>query len=127
MSVKRSCEVLVADDQYICRLVLGKMLESDGHRVTMAASGVECVALCANRAFDYVFIDYRMPEMDGLETARHIRSIARPKRLTTKIYLTSASDPEFLADLILPAQAFHGFVAKPVKRDEVLSLLDAAT
>jgi CheY-like chemotaxis protein len=126
-TVKRPSEVLVADDQYVCRLVLGKMLEKDGHRVTMAENGAQCVALCASGAFDYVFLDYFMPELNGLEAAEQIRSIAKQKNLNTKIYLTSASDPKHLVALGLPTQAFHGVITKPINRDDVLSLLAPAT
>jgi CheY-like chemotaxis protein len=116
--------VLIADDQYICRLVLGKMLKQDGHHVTLAASGIECIDLCRQKAFDYVFIDCFMPEMTGFEAAEHVNSIAQAKRHSTKIYLTSASDPQHLLGLGWPTHNIHGFVAKPVNRTEVLSLLD---
>ncbi|MHC1788096.1 response regulator [Solidesulfovibrio sp.] len=123
--MKRPSNVLVADDNYICRLVLGKMLKNDGHSVTMATNGIECINLCSHMEFDYIFIDYFMPEMNGVEAAAEITSISRQKNLNPKIYLTSAADHNHLAALGMPLQLFNGFVTKPIDKIEVLSLVNS--
>ncbi len=72
---------LVVDDNENARLVLRKMLESMTLQVADVPSGtlaMEAVEQAAARGepFNLVFLDWRMPEMDGIETARRIRKLA---------------------------------------------------
>jgi signal transduction histidine kinase/CheY-like chemotaxis protein len=66
-------EFLVVDDEERMRELLRDILESEGHRVTLAASGHEAVALLGRGMFDAVFTDLGMSGMSGWELARAIR------------------------------------------------------
>jgi two-component system sensor histidine kinase/response regulator len=73
---------LVVDDNENARLVLRNMLESMTLQVADVASGtlaVEAIEQAAARGepFNLVFLDWHMPEMDGIETARRIRKLKR--------------------------------------------------
>jgi PAS domain S-box-containing protein len=65
--------ILVVDDEEPVRETLAEMLVAVNHEVELAASGQEAVQKMRQRAFDFVFTDLAMPEMDGWETARSIR------------------------------------------------------
>jgi len=76
----RGARMLVVDDNGTARSVLADMLARMGFVVDQAASGaaaLECVRQAAGAGRDYavVFLDWRMPGMDGVETARRIREL----------------------------------------------------
>ena len=74
---RRGLEVLVADDAGISRAFLSSVLEDRGHLVTTVSSGHQALEAFKNSMFDVVLMDADMPEMNGLETARAIRSMER--------------------------------------------------
>jgi CheY-like chemotaxis protein len=63
----RTLNVLVVDDEPDVAAVLGEMLESEGHRVHLEASGEAALARIADGDFDVVFTDLRMPGLDGAD------------------------------------------------------------
>ena len=66
--------ILLAEDEAVNRLVNRRVLERLGHEVETAANGNECIELLAESQFDLVFMDLRMPGLNGLEAVSRIRS-----------------------------------------------------
>ena len=83
-----SARVLVAEDNLVNQAVAVGMLESLGCRVDVAANGREAVATLARDAYDLVFMDCQMPEMDGFEATRIIRE--KEKAADGKVKLENA-------------------------------------
>lgn len=73
--------ILVVDDEAPVRETLAEMLVAMNHQVELAGSGQEAVEKLQGNAFDFVFTDLAMPEMDGWETARAVRQIWRNIRI----------------------------------------------
>ena len=63
-------------------LGLQRILEAEGHAVDVTARGEEAVAAASNEKFDLVILDVGLPQMDGFEVLRRLRSSAstRPGR-----------------------------------------------
>jgi PAS domain S-box-containing protein len=114
----RGLHVLAIDDNATNRMVLEKMLQTFGCRAVMAASGAEGLATLrlmeqAGDPFDAVLLDMQMPEMDGEQTARAIRSTALNQQPGI-IVLTSMGqrgDAKRLAQI-----GCDGYLIKPVKQ-----------
>ena len=88
-------KVMVVDDTVHVRRMLRNMLELDGFEVVAeASSGPEAVEVIAAADPDIVVVDYKMPEVDGLETAARLRAL-RPDQVM--ILYTAFVDPELEA------------------------------
>jgi two-component system, sensor histidine kinase and response regulator len=66
--------VLVVDDQAANRDVLSRRLSRQGHTVVTASNGDDALALMRGTAFDLVLLDIMMPDMDGYEVLRRLKS-----------------------------------------------------
>ncbi len=107
-------KVLVVDDQYGIRALLQEVLSRDGYQVYLAASGVEALSIVVSERPDLVFLDMKIPGMDGLEILTNIRK-TEP---SMKVAMMTAYGE---LDLIKEAGALNaiGHFAKPFDIDEV--------
>ncbi|NRR32877.1 response regulator [Oxalobacteraceae bacterium] len=109
---------LVVDDNAAARQVLGEMAQSLGWQADVAASGAEALAAVSRRGsarpYDVVFIDWRMPALDGWETSAQIRQLL-PAGQTPLIVMVTAHDRELLAQRQAQlASVLDGVLVKPV-------------
>ena len=93
-----------------------KLLEREGHRVTVANNGKEAVALWESGRFDLVLMDVQMPEMDGLDATRAIRAREKDKKARTPIIAMTANAMAGDREMCIEA-GMDGYVTKPVKKD----------
>jgi CheY-like chemotaxis protein len=73
--VQRALHVALVEDNDDVRLLMGEVLESWGHQVRQASTGAVGVDLILEQKPDIAFIDIGLPDMDGYELARQIRSV----------------------------------------------------
>jgi len=108
--------ILVVDDDEISREILGETLKADGHEVTTAADGVEAVDVLEKEPIRMVVTDWMMPNMDGLELCRRVRSLPFPYYVYV-IMLTARSETD---DVIQGLSAgADEFLAKPIDAAEL--------
>lgn len=110
--------VLVAEDNAVNQLVIGRMLERLGLKVTMASNGVEAVEAVRSAEHDVVFMDLHMPQLDGFEATRRLRAGG----CETPIYALSADAlPGPRAEAL--ESGMNGFLSKPFDFAEVRQVL----
>ena len=66
--------ILIVDDEASLRQTLARILQRAGFEVTTTATGGEALTLLAQQSFDLVYLDLRMPDMNGLEVLKTIHS-----------------------------------------------------
>jgi signal transduction histidine kinase/DNA-binding response OmpR family regulator len=110
-------EVLVVDDHAGARETLASLLTGLGCRASLAASGRDALQALSRTLPAAVMIDYRMPDMDGIELARRIRSDQRLNGLPLILFsadTNSVAGNQNVADARL---------LKPVRRDDLARTL----
>ena len=107
--------ILIIDDEAAIRDSLKMTLEYDGYDVMQAATGEEGVKLVEREAPDLVFLDIKMPGMDGLEVLQKLRHLVE----VTPIVVISGH-----ADITTAVEATRlgafDFIEKPLERERVL-------
>ncbi|MEO1131907.1 MAG: response regulator [Cyanobacteria bacterium J06639_1] len=114
--------VLVVDDDELLRLVIRDLLEMAGYRVAEVADATAGIEWCRTARPDLVLLDALMPEMDGFDCCRHLRSLFPASELPI-LMLTALSDAG-TADRVAAAGA-TGYVAKPFKTQLLLDRIAA--
>jgi len=116
----RGSRILLAEDNAINREVAVALLSHAGLVVETAENGREAVDKVRSKAYDLVLMDMQMPEMDGLEATRVIRSTAGNKDLP----ILAMTANVFQADRQACMDAgMNDFVGKPIDMEILLSVI----
>jgi len=107
--------ILVAEDNQVNQKIAAAMLGKMGHRVTLAMNGAEAVAKWGEGNFDLIFMDMQMPEMDGLEATRQIRSEEHAKGRHIAIIAMTANAMSGDRERCV-ASGMDDYVSKPISR-----------
>ncbi len=108
----RPMRVLVVDDHDINRRAIQLILQPLGCDIATAADGLAALKICEQSDFDLIFMDVRMPELDGRETTRRLRAGGGPNARVPVIAVTADTSPEDIAACNAAGMTY--FVPKPI-------------
>lgn len=113
--------ILIADDEGVIRLGLREMLKDQGYQVVgEAADGARLLDLVRKLRPDLVFLDIKMPGVDGLQAARALTA----DRAVPVIILTAYADREFVDQA--RAAGVLAYLVKPVREGDLRPAIEVA-
>jgi len=120
MTLGRSLDVLVVDDEVMILSVLSAIIEEFGHSVRVAEDGYAALSAMEELASDLIITDLSMPGMNGFELARRVQT-KHPE--TTLVLMTGHSSEESYKTAMSMDMA--AYLAKPFKASELSAILDS--
>ena len=114
--------VLVVDDVEMNLKVAHNYMKQTGARVDLAHSGEECLRLVRRQAYNIIFLDHMMPQMDGVQTLHAMRRENNPLNEKTPVIALTANaiagaKEQYLKD------GFSDYLSKPIREEELMELL----
>ena len=120
--IGRALDILVVDDEVAIISFLTRFLTSRGHAVVGASDGLHAIRIAEQFTFDVVVCDLHMPEMDGVELIRRMRTL--PSCSGTRYVLSSGDGSESPIMGRAEALGVDGLLAKPYTIDQLVSVVE---
>jgi len=115
-------KILIVDDVPTNLMVAKGLLAPYEAQVDICLSGREAIKHVQQKDYDIVFMDHMMPEMDGLETVEHIRSLENGRFASLSIVALSANAIVGAKEMFLQ-NGFDDFLSKPIDTEKLNSML----
>lgn len=112
-------KILVVDDNEKNRKLFCIILRKSGYEVYEGANGDDAVRLARELLPDLVFLDYRMPVVNGIDAARAIKSDEAMSHIP--VLMVTASAMEGDRERIISQSGCDEFFTKPIDQDEILA------
>lgn len=118
----RALRLLVVEDNAVNQQVALGVLRRLDHTVDVAGDGIEALEAVRQRPYDIIFMDVRMPRMDGLEATRRIRQLSGPAAHTPIVAMTAGAMQGDETGCL--EAGMDGFLAKPIDRRKLYEALE---
>jgi len=113
--------ILVVDDLKSIRLTLGGILEDEGHNVVLAENGYQAIEAARQMPFDVVFMDIKMPGINGVQTFREVKKI-NPQAVV--IMMTAYSVDDLVREAL--EEGAYTVVYKPFDIEHIVNIIESA-
>ena len=117
-----NASVLVVDDNQMNLKLMRALLKRTKIQVDTALSGKECLELTRQKRYHLIFMDHMMPEMDGVETLRVLRSEQKNPNKDTKVAALTANAIAGCREIYL-GYGFDDYLSKPIQADKLDQVL----
>lgn len=112
--VAPTAKILAVDDNRMNLKVLENLLKPYEIQIVSVTSGAKALERIASKDFDFVFLDHMMPEMDGIETLKRIRSTPGTYYRKVPLVALTANSVAGMRQMFLK-EGFNGFLSKPIE------------
>lgn len=116
--------VLLAEDNRVNQMVALAILNKMGCDVTIAKNGKEALNLIQEEAFDAVFMDCQMPEMDGYEASKKIRQLPENHHSRNILIIAFTANAMKDDDKKCKAAGMDDYLSKPIDMDEIKQIFE---
>ena len=113
-------KILIVDDDVLILKLIRTYLE-EYYDVFIVSSGAMAIKFLSKKAADLILLDYKMPNMDGIETLNNIRKL-KGENMPKVFFLTGEQNEETIQEI--KEQHIEGYIMKPVKKDDLLKKLE---
>ena len=114
-------KILVVDDTITNLIVAKELIKKTEIQVTTATSGEKCLELCRNNHYDIIFLDHRMPGMDGIETFSRLKQSENKCSNTPVVMLTANAIGD--ARNYYLSKSFSDFLSKPISSQQLIEVI----
>jgi CheY-like chemotaxis protein len=121
----RSLNVLLAEDNTVNQIIAARLLEREGHKVTVVANGEEVLSVLTAQQFDFILMDVQMPGMSGIEATERIRKAESGTPHHMPVYAMTAHAMAGDRERCLQA-GMDGYISKPIRLEELRRALSEA-
>lgn len=115
-------KVLVVDDTRMNLTVFTALLKDTGLKIDTADSGFQALELVKQKKYDVIFLDQRMPEMDGIETLQRMKALPENKNQETPVIMLTANAVAGAREQFLAA-GFDDYLPKPINGSHLEKML----
>jgi DNA-binding NtrC family response regulator len=119
MKPESSLKILIVDDEIVVRDTLTAMMKHFGHATDCASDGLSAQEIMRQHEYDVVFLDIRMPGLDGITLLKWCRE----KDLSSQVIIMTGHGEEKTREEALQYGAF-AFLNKPFKLNEINELIN---
>jgi len=117
--MEKRANILIVDDNISLAKTMSLILKRKGYEVTTAQDGLAAIKGIKERPFDLIFMDIKMPLMDGVQIYRKIKKI-RPE--TIVIMMTAYAVENLVAQAL--KEGAYGIIYKPLDIEKMISLIE---
>ncbi len=118
--------ILVAEDNLVNQKVASRFFAKLGYRVDLVGNGIEALSALDREAYDLVFMDCQMPELDGYEATRRIRSTPAAASAAVRIIAMTANAMQGDKEKCLEA-GMDDYITKPIDLKSLQAAIDRNT
>ena len=114
--------ILVVDDTVMNLTVVKGLLKKTKIKIDTALNGPDCIAIVAKKKYDIIFLDHRMPGMDGIETLKVLQKMTNNPNYNTPIISLTANAISGAREQYI-AVGFKDYLTKPINSAKLEALL----
>ena len=115
-------KILVVDDTRMNLEVCKGLLKKTRIQVDTADSGIECLNMIMKKEYHMIFLDHKMPNMDGVQCLERMRQMENNPNANTKVIALTANAVSGAREFYL-SHGFDDYLAKPIQGEKLEQLL----